>query len=63
MSDQGLKDTLRLFREFVLANATQWKAGASHHHPMWQRVAETLGDDNDSKMTSEEYRFVTGDHL
>ena len=29
-------------RQFVLHNATQWKAGANHHNPIWVRIAETL---------------------
>lgn len=35
-------EALRDFREFVLSNATQWRVGAGHHNPMWQRVAEVL---------------------
>jgi hypothetical protein len=35
-------EALRDFREFTLSNATQWRLGASHHNPMWQRVAEVL---------------------
>lgn len=56
------RTTLRLFREFVMRNATQWKLGANHHHPMWLRVVEALGDENDKQMTDEEYRSVIADH-
>lgn len=35
-------EALRDFREFVISNATQWRLGASHHNPMWARVAEVL---------------------
>lgn len=35
-------EILRDFREFTIANATQWRPGANHHHRMWGRVAEIL---------------------
>lgn len=36
-------DILRIFRQFVCANATQWRMGAGiHHHPMWAMVAEEI---------------------
>lgn len=38
----SLNDLLRLFRQFVLANATQWKAGSNHHHPIWQDIAVAI---------------------
>lgn len=55
---ENLRTALRLFREFVQNNATQWRIGASHHHPIWQMVAETLGDDNDLKPTEAEWQLV-----
>jgi hypothetical protein len=44
------KRALLLFRTFALQNATQWKAGCNHHHPIWQLVAETLGDMNEHEV-------------
>jgi hypothetical protein len=43
-------DVLRLFRQFVDLNATQWTLGAGdHHHPMWELVAHHVeGDENKS---------------
>lgn len=38
---------LQLFREFAIKNATQWKLGSNHHHPVWALVAETLGNTDD----------------
>ena len=36
-------DILRIFRQFVSLNATQWKMGAGdHHHPMWQWLSERI---------------------
>lgn len=55
------RTTLRLFREFVLMNATQWRLGAAHQHPMWARVAKALGDDNGTPMTDEEFQQVHPD--
>lgn len=49
---------LWLFREFVLRNATQWKLGASHHHPIWTQIADILGDNNNKQLTKEEYNFI-----
>ena len=50
---------LRLFREFVNQNTTQWRLGAgSHHHPMWALVAETLGDQNSKSLSPTENKFV-----
>lgn len=54
-----LRDTLFLFREFYNFYVTQTKLGASHHHPIWSRIAELLGDDNNRKVTTEEYHFLT----
>lgn len=55
-----LKKTLFLFREFVSNNATVWRVGASHHHPMWARVVEALGEANDPKpgLTGEDWELV-----
>lgn len=39
---QELAETLHDFRQFVIDNAVRWKSGASHHNPMWQRVAVAL---------------------
>jgi hypothetical protein len=55
-----LKETLRLFREFYNFYVTQTKIGSSHHHPIWQRVAEALGDDNNKKTSDAEYAYITG---
>lgn len=53
------KEALLLFRTFVLNNATQWRLGANHHHPIWQIVAETLDDMNDSEPRSgEDWQLV-----
>lgn len=60
--DKNLKTTLRLFREFVNANAIKWRIGANQHHPIWARVAEALGDENDRKMTEKEYKFAVYGH-
>lgn len=55
------KEMLLLFRTFVLNNATQWKLGSSHHHPIWQMVAETLDDINDKEPKSgEDWLLVMG---
>lgn len=54
-----LRDTLFLFREFYNFYVTQTKMGASHQHPIWSRIAELLGDDNNRKVTTEEYHFLT----
>lgn len=35
-------ETLHDFREFWSDNVTQTKLGASHHNPMWGRVANLL---------------------
>ncbi len=58
MSEQELRDVLRLFREFTLKNATQWKLGANHHHPIWGKVAVALGDDNHKPLSPEEHESV-----
>lgn len=40
-------DVLRIFRQFVLLNATRWEMGAGHHHPMWALVAQNVeGEEN-----------------
>ena len=37
------QDLLRLFRQFVTLNATQWKLGSGdHHHPIWASLAEAI---------------------
>lgn len=33
---------LQLFRAFVTGNATVWKMGSNHHHPIWQDIAVEL---------------------
>src|SRR5436190_9516556 len=43
-SDEALREALWLFREFVIRNATQWEAGAGHHHPIWVMIAELIGE-------------------
>lgn len=49
---------LRLFRDFVVHGAAQWKPGTNHHHPMWPLVAETLGAKNDDPPTQREWSFI-----
>lgn len=57
--DRDPKEVLLLFRSFVLNNATQWKAGANHHHPIWALVAEALGDMNqDEPRTGDDWLLV-----
>lgn len=52
-------EALLLFRRFVQLNTGQWAVGAgSHHHPIWAHVAEALGEQNDSDVTSPEWRFI-----
>lgn len=43
------KEVLHLFREFTIKNATQWKLGSNHHHPIWAMMAEKLEDVEDIK--------------
>lgn len=52
---------LRLFREFVSRNATQWKLGAGHHHPIWVAIAGVLGavGSNDQAQSTAEYQFTS----
>lgn len=61
-SVQQLAETrhaLRLFREFVSYNAKKWGLGTNHHHPIWQLVAETLGDDNTNPIHADDFaKFV-----
>lgn len=44
------EDVLRIFRQFVSLNATQWAMGAGdHHHPMWEWLSERIEtEDNTS---------------
>lgn len=43
-------DVLRIFRQFVCLNATQWAMGAGdHHHPMWAWLSEHI-DGEENKM-------------
>lgn len=58
-NESELRDTLRLFRDFYNFYVTQTKMGASHHHPIWSRIAEQLGEDNNRKVSEEEYHFIT----
>lgn len=37
------EDMLWRFRHFVDRNATQWRLGAGHGHPIWPAIAEALG--------------------
>jgi len=37
-----LRALLRDFRDFTVENATVWKTGAQHHHPIWRRVADAI---------------------
>lgn len=54
----NLRNTLNLFREFVIKNTTQWKMGAGvHHHPMWAMVAEALGEVPDIR-SGPEWMFI-----
>lgn len=57
MSERDPKEVLRIFREFVDMNATQWAMG-SRMHPMWALVVETLGDQNDVKRSNAEHQFI-----
>lgn len=52
------RDALRLFREFVSNNATQWRVGAGHNHPIWLKIVEALGPDNDKQVSGDEYPLV-----
>jgi hypothetical protein len=57
--DRGAKaiTALRLFREFVIRNATQWRVGAgNHHHPMWAMLADILPSDD--IRSGPEWRFI-----
>ena len=55
----NLRETLNLFREFVIKNATQWKCGAGvHHHPMWAKVAEALGEEVPDIKSGAEWMFI-----
>lgn len=39
------EEVLRMFRQFVQRNVTQWQVGAGdHHHPIWGEIAEVLDD-------------------
>lgn len=49
-------DILRIFRAFVLRNATQWTLGSNHHHPMWAMVAEEITDEDPS--FGPDYAFI-----
>lgn len=57
-SVRRLRRVLRLFRDFVVHGATQWKPGTNHHHPIWPLVAETLGAKNDDPPTQREWSFI-----
>lgn len=52
-----LTEALWLFREFTIRNATQWKMGCNHHHPMWWHIAEFLQDKPDVQ-AGPEWRFI-----
>lgn len=39
---EAFRETLGLFRDFVLNNAKAWVVGSNHHHPIWQRVSNQL---------------------
>jgi hypothetical protein len=51
---------LQLFRAFVNSNATQWKLGANHHHPIWQDIATELDmyDLNFEPKNGPDYAFI-----
>jgi hypothetical protein len=54
-----VRGTLRIFREFINANAKVWVMGAGVcHHPMWAMVCEALGPQNGQKITTEEWQFI-----
>lgn len=57
-----MASALDLFREFVLHNATQWKLGAGHHHPIWQLVAELLPPSAGRNMSGERWQFIQPDN-
>lgn len=52
------KELLNLFREFVLQNATQWKMGSNHHHPIWSMVAELIGDEEKDINSGPLWKFI-----
>lgn len=50
-------DLLRLFRQFVSLNATQWVIGAGdHHHPMWEDLAQVI--DGEEATFGPDYAFI-----
>jgi hypothetical protein len=54
-----VRGTLRIFREFINANAKVWNMGANVcHHPMWGMVCEALGPVNSMKSNSIEWQFI-----
>jgi hypothetical protein len=54
-----VRGTLRIFRDFVNANAKVWQMGAGVcHHPMWGMVCEALGSVNSMRTTPIEWQFI-----
>lgn len=51
------EDVLRIFRQFVCLNATQWAMGAGdHHHPMWGWLSERIEDEENK--TGPDWAFI-----
>lgn len=43
-------DVLRIFRQFVSLNVTQWRMGAGdHHHPMWGWLSERIESEENTQ--------------
>lgn len=50
-------DVLRIFRQFVCLNATQWAMGAGdHHHPMWEWLSERI--ETEENKTGPDWAFI-----
>jgi hypothetical protein len=56
VDDSTPEDVLRLFRAFVIQNATVWQAGSNHHHPIWELVANCI--DGPEPTNGPEYAFI-----
>jgi hypothetical protein len=56
-----LAQTLHDFRQFVMDNAVRWKEGASHHNPMWLRVATVLDKHGANEGPAQSFAYYTFD--
>lgn len=54
---------LFLLREFYTFYVVKTKLGASHHHQIWQQIAEVLGDLNTAKLSRDDWAFITRPHF